>query len=107
MTDEIHGFCEDRFAPLKDAFIGNFEAGRELGASQAVTWQGRMVVDLWGGWADLEMTRPWQASWAIMDPKAGVSLGYAPNDFSIEPDGVVDPRQSPIGKALYKLLPTL
>jgi len=46
-------------------------------------------------------------SWAIMDPKAGVSLGYAPNDFSIEPDGVVDPRQSPIGKALYKLPPTL
>ena len=46
-------------------------------------------------------------SWAIMDPKAGVSLGYAPNDFSIEPDGVIDPRQGPIGKALYKLLPTL
>ncbi len=60
MTIEIHGFCEDRFATLKDAFVGNFEAGRELGASLAVTWQGRMVVDLWGGWADLEMTRPWQ-----------------------------------------------
>ena len=61
MTIEIHGFCEDRFSPLRDAFVGNFEAGRELGASLAVTWQGRMVVDLWGGWADLEMTRPWQA----------------------------------------------
>jgi hypothetical protein len=46
-------------------------------------------------------------SWAIMDPKAGVSLGYVPNDFSIEPNGVIDPRQSPIGKALYKLLPEL
>src|SRR3984957_16597234 len=60
MTDEIHGFCEDRFAPLKDAFIGNFEAGRELGASLAVTWQGRMVVDLWGGWADPQRTMPWR-----------------------------------------------
>ena len=61
MTIEVQGFCEDRFAPLRDAFVGNFDAGRELGASLAVTWQGRMVVDLWGGWADLEMTRPWQA----------------------------------------------
>jgi len=60
MRDEIHGFCDPRFASLKDAFVGNFEAGLELGASLAVTYQGRMVVDLWGGWADLEKTRPWQ-----------------------------------------------
>ena len=52
----------------------------------------------WGGFG---------GSWAIMDPRAGVSLGYAPNDFSIEANGVIDPRQGPIGKALYKLLPSL
>ena len=60
MTVEIHGFCDERFASLKDAFVGNFEAGRELGASLALTYQGRTVVDLWGGWADPEKTRPWQ-----------------------------------------------
>ncbi len=60
MTIEIHGFCEDRFSPLRDAFVGNFEAGRELGASLAVTCQGRMVVDLWGGWADPQRTIPWR-----------------------------------------------
>ena len=60
MTTEIHGFCEDRFAPLKDAFVGNFEAGRELGASLALTYQGQMVVDLWGGWADPQKTRRWR-----------------------------------------------
>ena len=52
----------------------------------------------WGGFG---------GSWAIMDPKAGVSLGYVPNDFSIKPDGVIDPRQRPIARALYKLLPEL
>jgi hypothetical protein len=32
MTIEIHGFCEERFAPFKDAFAANFAAGQELGA---------------------------------------------------------------------------
>jgi len=60
MTIEIQGFCEDRFAPLKDAFAANFAAGRELGASLGVTHRGRMVVDLWAGWADVAKTRAWE-----------------------------------------------
>ncbi len=60
MPVEIHGFCDPRFQTLSDAFVSDFEAGRELGASLALTYQGRMVVDLWGGWADLERTRHWQ-----------------------------------------------
>jgi CubicO group peptidase (beta-lactamase class C family) len=60
MTDiQIHGFCDKRFQPLKDAFIANFDAGLELGASLALTYQGKTVVDLWAGWADAEQTRPW------------------------------------------------
>jgi len=57
---EIHGFCDERFEPLKDAFVANFDAGLELGASLALTHQGRTVVDLWAGWADPEQTRPWE-----------------------------------------------
>ncbi len=57
---EIHGFCDDQFLPLKEAFLANFEGGLELGASLAVTHRGKMVVDLWGGYADPEETRPWQ-----------------------------------------------
>ena len=60
MTTEIHGFCDERFQSLKDAFAGNFERGLELGTSLAVTYQGRTVLDVWAGWADLERTRPWQ-----------------------------------------------
>ncbi len=59
MTVEIHGFCDERFKPMKEAFAANFEAGLELGASLAVTHQGRAVVDIWAGWADPERTRPW------------------------------------------------
>ena len=57
-TMEIHGFCDDAFASVRDAFVGNFDAGNELGASVAVTHHGKPVVDLWAGDAD-EHGRPW------------------------------------------------
>ena len=60
MPTEIHGFCDEQFLPFKDAFRANFDAGLELGASLAVTHRGKMVVDLWGGFADRKQTRPWQ-----------------------------------------------
>jgi CubicO group peptidase (beta-lactamase class C family) len=60
MTAPISGFCEDRFAPLKDAFSAHFDQGLELGASLAVTHREKLVVDLWGGWADPARTRPWE-----------------------------------------------
>ena len=60
MTTEIHGYCDPRFAPMRQAFTANFEQGLELGASLALTWQGASVVDLWAGWADRAQTRPWE-----------------------------------------------
>ncbi|MBS1849039.1 MAG: beta-lactamase family protein, partial [Actinobacteria bacterium] len=55
---EIHGFCEDGFESVRDAFAGNFARGEELGASVAVIHHGRAVVDLWAGDAD-EGGRAW------------------------------------------------
>ncbi|MDP2009023.1 MAG: serine hydrolase domain-containing protein [Phenylobacterium sp.] len=60
MTHEIHGFCEPRFQPLADAFRANFEDGLEVGASLALTWRGKPVVDLWAGHADRAGTRAWE-----------------------------------------------
>ena len=54
-----HGFCADRFSPVREAFEANFAQGKELGACVAVTHDGEPVVDLWGGDADSE-GRPWQ-----------------------------------------------
>ena len=61
MTTDIHGVCDERFQPLKDAFAANFEAGLEIGASLALTWRGETVVDLWAGLADQEHEKPWRA----------------------------------------------
>ena len=60
MGVEINGFCDERFRPFEEAFRANFDDSYELGAALAVTHQGRMVVDLWAGWADLQRTRPWE-----------------------------------------------
>jgi len=59
MSRSVHGTCPPRFAAIREAFAANFEAGREVGASFAVTVDGEPVVDLWDGTADAAGTRPW------------------------------------------------
>jgi CubicO group peptidase (beta-lactamase class C family) len=55
----IEGTCDARFARVREAFADNFASRRETGASVALALDGRLVVDLWGGWADKARTRPW------------------------------------------------
>jgi len=57
----LDGTCAPTFGPIKDAFVANFTEGLDVGASVAVVHRGELVVDLWGGWADAEGTKPWQA----------------------------------------------
>jgi CubicO group peptidase (beta-lactamase class C family) len=56
---EIHGRFDPKFAPVREAFSGNFAAGLEVGASVAVTVDGTPVVDLWAGDAAMGGA-PWQ-----------------------------------------------
>jgi CubicO group peptidase (beta-lactamase class C family) len=55
----IEGICDARFARVREAFADNFESRRETGASVAIVLDGRLVVDLWAGWADKARTRRW------------------------------------------------
>ena len=57
--NEIHGTCHDRFAGVKETLARSLEAGQDIGASVAVYIDGEPVVDIWGGYADNERTRPW------------------------------------------------
>ena len=45
----IHGSCEPRFEPVREAFAKNFDQGLERGASFSLVHEGRPVVDLWAG----------------------------------------------------------
>ncbi len=57
---DIHGYCDQSFLAVKDVFAENFESGSEAGASFAVTINGEYVVDIWGGYADAALTKPWE-----------------------------------------------
>jgi CubicO group peptidase (beta-lactamase class C family) len=56
----IDGLCDPRFARVRDAFCVNFEKRGEPGAAVAVSLDGRVVVDLWGGWTDRARATPWR-----------------------------------------------
>ncbi len=57
---EVHGYCDERFEIVKKAFAENFESGLDIGASLAITLEGKFVVDLWAGYADAAKTIPWE-----------------------------------------------
>ena len=55
---EVRGLCPPRFEGVRAAFGAHFDAGLELGARFALAIEGEIVVDLMGGWADRDQTRP-------------------------------------------------
>jgi len=56
----IAGVCSPRFESVRKAFAANFADGADIGASVAVTLDGELAVDLWGGFADEAKTTPWR-----------------------------------------------
>lgn len=56
----VHGFTHDRFEDVRKVFEGNLASGADVGASFCATKDGEVIVDLWGGHADAERTRPWE-----------------------------------------------
>jgi CubicO group peptidase (beta-lactamase class C family) len=62
---EIQGTCDERFGAVREAFAANFAEASEptdVGASLAMTLDGELVVDLWGGTATTDSAAdvPWE-----------------------------------------------
>ena len=62
---EQHGWADEGFGAVADAFARNFADFPELGAATAVHVDGRRVADLWGGAADEATGRPWKQDTAV------------------------------------------
>lgn len=60
MDTPISGHCDDRFAAVREAFIGNFAERGDVGAAVCVMVNGEAVVDLVGGWTDEARTGLWR-----------------------------------------------
>lgn len=68
---------DDRFAPMAEAFLKNFEERDEVGAAVSITHEGKAVVDLWGGMANPKKNEPWTEetlSVAYSSTKGALSL---------------------------------
>jgi len=57
---KVQGHSEDRFASLRALLQAKLDSGEELGASLAVELDGKLVVDLWGGYLDESKNKEWQ-----------------------------------------------
>ncbi len=55
----IGGSCDPRYRKLYDAFAENFRSLNELGAAVALYKDGEKLVDLWGGYMDVDRRRAW------------------------------------------------
>ncbi len=55
----IHGTTATGWEFIRDLFKDNFVEERDLGGSVAIYYQGKLVVDLWGGWFDQSRTKPY------------------------------------------------
>jgi len=66
MSTDISGFARAGFEPVRDAFVRNFERGKELGAALCVFHHGEKVVDLWGGVRDASTGGPWEEDTMVL-----------------------------------------
>jgi CubicO group peptidase (beta-lactamase class C family) len=62
----IRGFVDAGYGSVMDAFVANFLERGDLGAGCTVFVGGQIVVDLWGGLADLRTQRPWDRDTAAV-----------------------------------------
>lgn len=70
----ISGRCDERFAPVRDAFAANFVEQGEVGAAVSVFVDDRLVVTLVGGWADAGRMQEWRRNTLVDVYSVGKSL---------------------------------
>ncbi|UKZ83226.1 hypothetical protein TrVFT333_011032 [Trichoderma virens FT-333] len=58
---QIQGRLDPKFEELRNLFQKNLDSKAEVGASISLNIDGKDVVDIWGGYADEECTRPWES----------------------------------------------
>src|SRR6266705_2298713 len=63
---DVDGPIDQRFGPVRDAFVDVVRAQPGTGAAVAAWVDGAWVADLWGGWADAGRTRDWQRDSIVM-----------------------------------------
>ena len=80
-SDDVHGDVEPGFGPVADTFRRQFAAGKEVGAACAAYCDGRLVVDLWGGYRDGPSRQPWERDTLV--PVFSTTKGMSSMAFAV------------------------
>ena len=62
----VRGVVAPGFEKLVASFSNNFEQHADVGAACALYRRGKLVADLWGGFADAETGKPWQQDTVVL-----------------------------------------
>ena len=62
----MQGACDPGFEGVQEAFARNFAEYKEVGAACCVYVNGRPVVDIWGGVADVATDRRWEQDTIVL-----------------------------------------
>ena len=62
----IAGYVKPGFEAVREAFVENFTRRHELGAACCIYYQGRKVVDLWGGVRNKATGEPWEEETMVL-----------------------------------------
>jgi CubicO group peptidase (beta-lactamase class C family) len=57
---QVQGTCPSKFEGVKKLLEEQIATGEELGASIVVNIDGETVVDIWGGYKDVDRKEPWE-----------------------------------------------
>lgn len=111
-SSPIAGFVDSPFASVQDAFVENFSQRNEIGASLCVIADGKVVVDLSGGWKDSDRTDPWTPTTLVNSFSVGkgilsILLAHALSHSNASADDIISEywpelRQSVIGQLTIK-----
>jgi CubicO group peptidase (beta-lactamase class C family) len=74
----VEGHVSPGFERVRDAFLENFTKRHELGGAACAYYQGRNVVDLWGGVRDLQTGDPWERDTMVVVHSASKGLAAMP-----------------------------
>jgi len=56
----VNGYCDEKFVEAKKIFEESINSGFELGCAITLEVEGKVVLDLWGGHANLDKTEDWK-----------------------------------------------
>ena len=75
----IKGYCDDRFLKIKNILSNQINSGYELGCSVAVEYQGKEIINLYGGYTDETKTNLWKKNtlvnvWSVTKAVTGVCI---------------------------------